>query len=91
MVVVVCVYLSYHTSSYIHLVYMSKVRRHTVSCRLLKDVMWTFLETFCLRDVALFACYYDWRLSSFSIKNTPVVLNAIRNGTVYEPLARGDN
>ena len=30
----------------------------------------------------------DWQLSSFSTKNTPVVLDTITNGIAYEPLAR---
>ena len=30
----------------------------------------------------LFACHDDQRLSSFSTKNTPVVLDTIRNGIV---------
>ena len=75
----------------IYLVYTSKMWRHTVSCRLLKIcIMWTSLKTFCLRDMASFACHNGWRLGSFWTKNTPMVLDTIRNGIVYEPLARSD-
>ena len=52
--------------------------------------MWTLLKTFDSGDMALFACHDDRRLDSFSIKNTPMVLETITNGTVYEPLARSD-
>ena len=41
-------------------VYMSKVRRHTVSCRLLKiHIVWTSLKTFPSGDMALFAYHND--------------------------------
>ena len=30
------------------------------------------------------------KIGSFSTKNTPLVLDTIRNGIVYEPLARSD-
>ena len=43
-----------------HLVYMSKVRRYTVSCRLLKVcIVWTSLKMFHLGDMASFACHND--------------------------------
>ena len=72
--------------------YTSKVMRHTVSCRLLKIwVVWTSLKTFPSGDMALFACHDDRRLGSFSTKNTPIVLDTIRNGIVYEPPARSDD
>ena len=35
-----------------------------------------------------FACDDDRRLGSFWTKNTPMVLDTIRNGIVYEPLAK---
>ena len=78
-----------------YLVYMSKARQHTVSCRLLKIcIVWASLKTFCSRDMTLFACHDDWRLGSFPTKNTPMVLDTIRNGIVhvhvYEPLVRSD-
>ena len=39
-----------------YMVYVSKVRRHTVSCRLIKIcIVWTLLKTFHLGDMALFA------------------------------------
>ena len=41
---------------------------------------------FCSGDMALFACHYDWQFSSFSTKNTPMVLGTITNGIVCEPL-----
>ena len=53
--------------------------------------MWTSLKTFPSGDMVLFACHDDQRLSSFSTKNTPIVLDMITNGTVYELLARSDN
>ena len=75
-----------------YLVYMSKLRQHTVSSRLLKIcIVWTSLKTFHLGDMASFACHDDRQLSSFSTKSTPIVLDTITNGTVYEPLARSDN
>ena len=46
------------------------------------------MKTFSSGDMALFACHDDQQLSSFSTKNTPMV---ITNGIVYEPLARSDN
>ena len=41
--------------------------------------------------MALFACHNDWRLGSFSTKDTPMVLDTITNGIVYELLAKSDN
>ena len=75
-----------------YLVYMSKVRRHTVSCRLEKlSMVWTSLKMFSSGDMALFASHDDRQLSSFLDKNTPMVLDTTRNGIVYEPLARSDD
>ena len=75
-----------------YLVYISKVRRYTVSCRLLKICfVWTSLKTFRSGDMASFACHDDRLLSSFSTKSTPIVLDTITNGTAYEPLARSDD
>ena len=75
-----------------YLVYMPKVKQSTVSCRLLKIyITYTSLKMFHSGDMASVACHDDWRLCSFSIKNTPMVLDTITNGTVYEPLARSDN
>ena len=83
--------MSVTTLTAIYLVYMSKVTRHTVSCRLSKIcIVWTSLKTF-PSGKALLASQDDRRLGSFSTKNTPVVLDTIRNGTVYEPLARSDD
>ena len=75
-----------------YLVYMSKVWRYTVSCRLLKIcIVWTSLKTFCSGDIMLFACHDDQRLGSFSTKNTPMALDMITTGIVYEPLATSDD
>ena len=75
-----------------YLVYMSKVRWHAVSCRLLKIyIVWTMLKMFRSGDMVLFACHDDQQLGSFSTKNTPMVLNTIRNCIVYELLARSDD
>ena len=75
-----------------HLVHMSKLRQYTVSCRLLKIcIVWTPLKTFDSGDMALSACDDDRQLGAFSIKNTPMVLETITNGIVYEPLARSDD
>ena len=49
----------YRASSYIPGL-MSKVRRHTVSCRILKIcIVWTSLKMFRSGDMALFACHND--------------------------------
>ena len=40
-----------------YLVYVSKVRRCTISCRLC--IVWTSLKTFYLGDMVLFACHGD--------------------------------
>ena len=75
-----------------YLVYMSKVRWQIVSCRLLKIcIVQTLLKTFPSGDMALFSCHNDWRLGSFSTRNTPKVLDRIRNRIVNEPLARSDD
>ena len=47
--------LSVTTLAATYLVYMSKVRRYTVSYR--HYIVWTSLKTFCLGDMALFACH----------------------------------
>ena len=63
----VCVSVTALVATY--LLYMSKVRQYTVSCRLLNIcIVWTSLKTFCSGDMASFACHDDRRLSSFSIK-----------------------
>ena len=68
------------------LVYMFKVR---VSCRLSKVcIVWTSLKMF--RDMELFVCYNDQRHFFFD-KKTPMVLDTIKSGTVYEPLAGSDD
>ena len=72
-----------------YLVYTSKVRWYRVSCRLLNVcIVWILLKTFCSGDMASFACHDDQRLGSFSTKHTPIVLDTITNGIVYEPLAK---
>ena len=60
-----------------------------VPCRLLKIwIMSTSLKTFCLGDMASFACHDD-RGTWLSIdKNMVTVLDTITNDLVYEPLAR---
>ena len=84
----VCLSLCCHASGYI-LAYVSKVRRHTVSCRLLKVwIVWTSLKMFPSGDMALSACHDDLRLGSFSTKNTPMVLDTIQSSI---PLARTDD
>ena len=66
-----CVCLFATTLVATYLVYMSKVWRYTVSCRLLKMcIVWTSLKTLCSGGVALFGCHDDRRLGSFSTKNT---------------------
>ena len=90
--VCVLVCLSVTTLVATYLVYMSKVRRHIVSCRFLKIcIVWTSLKMFCSEDMASFACHNDRRLGSFSTKSTVIVLDTTTNGTVYELLARCDN
>ena len=61
--VCVSVCLSVTVLAATYLVYMSKVRQHTVSC-----IVWTSLKTFPLGDMELFACHDDQRLGSFSTK-----------------------
>ena len=64
-----------------YVVYTSKVRRYTVSYRLLKIcIVWTSLKMFRSGDIALLACHNDQRFSSFSTRNTPVVLDTVTNG-----------
>jgi hypothetical protein len=41
-------------------------------------------------DMAIFVCHHDWRLSSFLTKDTPMLLDTTRNGTVNELQARSD-
>ena len=68
-----------------YLVYMSKVRCHVVSRRLLKPcIVWTLLKTFRLGDMVLFAALSQQKITS-------MVLDTITNGIVYEPLAKNDN
>ena len=45
-------------------------------------------KMFCSRGMALLPAMM---ISSFSTKNTPMVFDMTRNGTVYEPLARSDD
>ena len=64
MVIVPCVCVSVCLSvtalAATYLVYMSKVRWYTVSCRLLKIcIVWTSLKTFYSGDMASFACHDD--------------------------------
>ena len=54
-------------------------------------IVWTSLKSFCLGDMLSFACHDYQRLSSFLTKNTPMLLEVIINGLVYESLARSDN
>ena len=92
--VCICLCVSVTVLAATYLVYMSKVRWYTVSCRLLKIctcIMWTSLKMFCLGDMASFACHDDWRLGSFLTKNTAKVLDMITNCIVYEQLTRNDN
>ena len=64
------------------------MRRHTVSCRLLKiRIVWTSLKIFYSGDMALFAYHDDWRLSYLMTKNTPMLLDVIINGS----LAKSDD
>ena len=42
-------------------------------------------------DMALFACHNEQQLGSFLTKSAPMILDMIRNGIVYEPLARSDD
>ena len=80
MCVCVCVCVSVTVLAATYLVYMSKMRRYTVSCRFLKIcIVWSSLKTFHLGDtcMALFVCHDDRQLSSFSTNNTPMVLDTI--------------
>ena len=64
-----CVCVSVTTLAATYVVYMSKARRHTVSCRLLKVcIVWTLLKMFRSGDMASFACHDDRRLGSFLTK-----------------------
>ena len=75
-----------------YLVHMSKARHYIVSYGLLNIcIVCTLLKMFHSGDMALSACHNDWRLGSFSTKNTPMVLDMITNGIAYEPLARSDD
>ena len=81
----VSVCLSVTTLAATYLVYMSKVRWCTVFRRLLKICY--CVETICSGDMALYACHDDQRLAT---KNTPLDLDMITNGIVYELLDRSD-
>ena len=86
------VYLSvcYCASCYIPGSYncMSKVMRYRVSCRLLKiSIVWTSLGMFCSGDMPV-TMIGD---SALSPPKTPMVLDTITNGIVYELLARSDD
>ena len=51
--VCVCVSVCYHAIATTYLVCMSRVRHHSVPCRLLKIyIVWTLLKMFCLGDIA---------------------------------------
>ena len=59
-VVVLSVCVSVTTLTAIYLVYVSKVRQYTVSCRLLNiRIVWTSLKTFHSGDMVLFVCHND--------------------------------
>ena len=92
----VSVYLSVYVSVTVlmatYLVYMSKVRQNAVSCKLLKIcIVWTSLKRFVWEIWRYLPATMTRQLGSFSTKNTPMVLDTIRNGTVYEPLAKSDD
>ena len=58
--VIVCVCVSVTALAATYLVYMSKVRRYMVSCRLLQVcIVWTSLQIFCSGDMIVFACNND--------------------------------
>ena len=64
-----CVYLSVIALAATYLVYLSKVRWHTISCMLLKIcIVWISLKTFCSGDMVLFACHDDRQLGSLLTK-----------------------
>ena len=87
----VCLCVCYCASSNIPGLYVQSEVIYS-SGRLLKIyIVWTLLKMFRSGDMALFACDNDQRFSSFSTKNTPMVLDMIINGTVYQPLARNDD
>ena len=73
-----------------YLVCMSKVRWHTVSYKDVHCVDFTENVLFGRYSIQ-FAYHDDRRLGSFLTKNTPMILDTIRNGTVYEPLDRSDD
>ena len=50
-----------------------------------------FAENLRSEDMVLFVCHDDRRLGFFLTKKVPMVLDMIRNGIVYEPLARSDD
>ncbi len=49
-----CVCVTVLATTYVYLVYTSKVRQCRVSCRL--RIVWILLKTFHSGDIALFAC-----------------------------------
>ena len=53
--------------------------------------MWTSLKAVYSGDMASFACHDAQQLGSFSIKNTPMLLDMITNGLVYQLLAKSDD
>ena len=72
---------------------MSKVRRYTVSCMLLKIcIVWTSLKMFYSRDIVSFASHNDWWLSFSWQKTHQSFLTWLQiNGIVYELLAKSDD
>ena len=58
-VLCVCVFMCVSITALVatYLVYVSKVRQYTVSCRIC--IVWTSLKTFHLEDMALFTCHND--------------------------------
>ena len=78
----VCVCLSVTKLTATGLYVQSEAVIATVSCRLLKDLY--CMDLFCLGDLSL-------AIQLFLIKYTPMALDTITNGIVYEPLARSDD
>ena len=82
----VCVCVCYHTSGYIPDLCVQSEAAY-IYC-----ILWTSLKLFRLGDMVLFVCHDDRQLGSFlTKKNTPMVLDTIRNGIVFELLATSDD
>ena len=91
MCVCVCVCVCYHASGYILGLYVQSEAAYSF-LQAFKDMYCVdLLKIFHSGDMALCACHDDRRLGSFSTKNTPMVLDMIKNGIVYESLARSDD